>query len=130
MPDLNWLAVAVAAIAVFITSTVYYIVFAARMVELRQGNEDTGGVQPWKVAVELIRSVTVATVIAGLASLLGVTDIGAALQLTLALWVAFPVVLLVGSVIWENVAPALAAIHAGDWLLKLAIITVIVTLWT
>lgn len=130
MPELNWLAIIVAAVAVFIVSTVYYIVFAARMVDLRQGNEDAGGVQPWKIAVEIVRSLVVATVVAGLVSLLGVTDIAGAVQLGLALWIGFPVVLLVGSVIWENVSPALAAIHAGDWLLKLLIVTLIVTLWT
>lgn len=130
MPELNWLAVVVAAVVVFITSTVYYIVFAARMVELRQGNDDAGGVRPWKIGVEIVRSLVLGTVIAGLVALLGVTDIGGALQLALALWIGFPVILLVGSVIWENVSPALATIHAGDWLLKLLIVTIIVTVWT
>lgn len=130
MPELNWLAIVAAAAVVFVVSTVYYIVFAARMVELRQGNADVGGVQPWKIGVELVRSLVLATVVAGLARLLGITDLGGALQLGLALWIGFPVILLVGSVIWENVNPALAAIHAGDWLLKLLIVASIVTLWT
>ena len=52
-----------------------------------------------------------------------------ALLLALVLWIAFPVVLLAGSVIWENVPAKLAALHAGDWLLKLALITTIVSLW-
>lgn len=129
MPELNWLAVVAAAIVVFVVSTVYYIVFAARVVDLRQGNEDAGGVQPWKIGVEIVRSLVLATMIAGLVVLLGITDVGGALQLGLALWIGFPVVLLVGSVIWENVNPALATIHAGDWLLKLLIVTVVVALW-
>lgn len=129
MPELNWLAIVAAALAVFVVSTVYYIVFAARMVELRQGNEDAGGVQPWKIGVEIVRSLVLATVVAGLATLLDGTDLGGALQLGLALWIGFPVILLIGSVIWENVSPALAAIHAGDWLLKLLIVTGIVALW-
>ena len=129
MPELNPLAIVVAAVIVFVVSTVYYIVFAARMVDLRQGNEDAGGVQPWKIGVEIVRSLVLATVIAGLVVLLGVTDLGGALQLALALWIGFPVILLVGSVIWENVNPALATIHAGDWLLKLVIVSGVVTLW-
>lgn len=129
MPELNFLAIVAAAAVVFVVSTVYYIVFAARMVELRQGNEDAGGVQPWKIGVEILRSLVLATVISGLTTLLGVTDLGGAVQLGLALWIGFPVVLLVGSVIWENVAPALATIHAGDWLLKLLIVTGIMALW-
>lgn len=47
--------------------------------------------------------------------------------MALALWAAFPLVLLTGSVVWENVPPALAAIHAGDWLAKLMVIAVIVS---
>jgi hypothetical protein len=31
---------------------------------------------------------------------------------------------------WEKVPPKLAAIHAGDWLLKLLVIAVIVSVWT
>ena len=45
------------------------------------------------------------------------------------LWLAFPLLLLAGSVVHENVPWQLAAIHAGDWLAKLAIVTVIVTVW-
>jgi len=43
--------------------------------------------------------------------------------------VAFPAILLVGSVIWDDVPPRLAAIHAGDWLMKLLLIAVIVGIW-
>ncbi len=31
--------------------------------------------------------------------------------------------------LWENVPVKLAAIHAGDWLLKTVLITVIVSVW-
>ena len=130
MPELNWLAIVVAAVVVVVVSTVYYIAFAARVVDLRQGNEDAGGVQLWKIGVEIVRSLVLATVIAGLARLLGVTDVGGAIQLALALWIGFPVILLIGSVIWENVPGMLATIHAGDWLLKLLIVTLVVTLWS
>jgi hypothetical protein len=44
-------------------------------------------------------------------------------------WIAFPVVLLLGSVIWEDVPMRLAAIHSGDWLFKVLAVTTIVTLW-
>jgi hypothetical protein len=52
-----------------------------------------------------------------------------ALPLAIAVWVALPVTLLVGSVVWDDVPAALAAIHAGDWLLKLLAVATIVTLW-
>ncbi|HWO90516.1 MAG TPA: DUF1761 domain-containing protein [Methylomirabilota bacterium] len=76
-----------------------------------------------------MKSLVVAVVVAGLVSLLGITEWTGALKLGFALWVAFPVVLLIGSVTQENVPWKLGAIHAGDWLAKLLIISVIVTLW-
>ena len=130
MPDLNWLAVIAAAFAVFVVSTVYYIVFTAQLKRLSPAYADAGGTpEPWRVAVELLRSFVVGAVIAALVALVGVTDVTGAIGLGLALWVGFPVVLLVGSVVWEKVPPMLAAIHAGDWLLKLLVISLIVTLW-
>ena len=130
MPDLNWLAIIVAAVAVFVVSTVYYILFTAQLKRLSAAYADADGTPPpWKVAVEIARSLVVGAVVAGLVALIGVTDVAGALQLGLALWIGFPVVLLTGSVIWEKVPPMLAAIHAGDWLLKLLVIAMIVTLW-
>jgi len=43
--------------------------------------------------------------------------------------VACPVVLLAGSVFHERVPLLLAAIYARDWLLKLAAVAIIVTIW-
>ena len=130
MPDLNWLAIIVAAVAVFAVSTVYYIVFTGRLKELSAAYADAeGSPPPGKVVAEIVRSLVVGAVVAGLVSVIGITDLGGAVQLALALWIGFPVVLLTGSVLWEKVPPMLAAIHAGDWLLKLLIIAVIVTLW-
>ena len=130
MPELNWLAVVAAAIAVFVVSTVYYMALGSRMARLNDAYADPNA-RPaaWKVAVELARSLVVGTTVATLASLIGVTDLSGAVMLGLGLWIGFPVVLLTGSVVWERVPPMLAAIHAGDWLLKMLVITVIVTLW-
>lgn len=131
MPDVNWLAVVVAAVVVFVLSTVYYIVFTARLKELSPAYADAEGTPaPWKMIVEIARSLVVGAVVAGLAGLTGVADLGGAVQLGLALWLAFPVMLLIGSIVWEKVPPMLALIHMGDWLMKLLVISVIVTLWT
>jgi hypothetical protein len=45
------------------------------------------------------------------------------------LWIGFPLILLTGSVIHERVPWRLAAIHAGDWMVKLVLISVIVGGW-
>jgi len=60
---------------------------------------------------------------------LGVDGVGPAVLLALVLWVAFPVILLTGSVFHERVPPLLASIHAGDWLLKLVVVSGVVAAW-
>lgn len=130
MLDLNYLAIAVAAVAVFVVSAVYYIAFTGRLRQLSPAYADAEATPPPLVIVgEILRSLVVGVVVAGLVSLIGITDVVGAIQLALALWIGFPVVLLTGSVIHEKVPPMLAAIHAGDWLLKLLVITTIVTIW-
>jgi hypothetical protein len=69
-------------------------------------------------------------VVAGLVSCIGISHVTGAVELALALWIGFPIVLLVGSVTQENVPWRLAAIHAGDWLAKLLIVAVLAVLWT
>jgi hypothetical protein len=129
MIDVNYLAVAVAAVAALIVSTAWYMAFAQRMATLNDAYADQARTPPWKILVELVRNLVVASVLAGLASLLEIEELTGAALLGLSTWVGFPVVLLTGSVIWERVPWKLAAIHAGDWLLKLLIISVIVSLW-
>ena len=58
-----------------------------------------------------------------------VVDLKGALQLGAWLWIGFPSTLLGGSVIWEGVPSSVAALHAGDWLLKLLIMNFIIGLW-
>ncbi|HET9411166.1 MAG TPA: DUF1761 domain-containing protein [Candidatus Dormibacteraeota bacterium] len=65
----------------------------------------------------------------GLASIIGITEWTGAVKLGLTMWIGFPVVLLIGSVTQENVPWKLGAIHAGDWLAKLLIISIIVSIW-
>jgi hypothetical protein len=131
MIEVNYVALGVAVVAAFILSTAYYIAFGRQYAELRGLSPEAAAARPppWKVLLELVRSLVVASVVAGLVDLLGITDWAEAATLAISLWVAFPVVLLVGSVIWDDVPPRLAAIHGGDWLLKLVLITVIVGSW-
>lgn len=124
------LAVVIAAAAVFVVSSVWYVVFAkSRSALLGSAASAEEKPSPGKVLLELGRSALVAAVIAGLASELELTSVGPVLVLGLALFAGFPFVLLTGSVIWDGVNPRLAAIHAGDWLLKLLVISLVVGLF-
>jgi uncharacterized protein DUF1761 len=130
MLELNWIAIAGSAVAVFIVSAVYYAALSgplSRLSDAYAGTENRPG--PATIVVELVRNLVAATVVAGISAVIGVVDIGGAIALGLALWIGFPVVILAGSVVHERVPPALAAIHIGDWLLKLVVVSVIVALW-
>ncbi len=129
MIDLNYLAIVVATTAVFVVSSVYYVLLGRQGAELGAAWADVSRPPAWKMAQEPARSLVIASVVAWLAALLGIADWAGALELAFALWIAFPVMLLAGSVIYENVPWKLAAIHAGDWLLKLLVIAVIVGVW-
>ena len=75
------------------------------------------------------RPSVLATVVAGLARRGEIEHWTGGLLLGVALWIAFPFVLWTGAMIWENTSPKLAAIHAGDWLVKLLVIGIIVSVW-
>jgi hypothetical protein len=129
MPALNVLAIVAATVVVFLVSSAFYIALAGRLAHLSPAWADTSSPPAWKIAQEPVRTLVTAVVVAGTARLLGIADLAGALQLAIALWVAFPAMLLAGSVVHENVPWQLAAVHAGDWLLKLVIITLVVSLW-
>ena len=76
--------------------------------------------------VELARSATVATAVAVARRRSGAGDRASRLRLAAGLWAAFPVVLLTGSVVHEKVPWQQAAIHGGDWLVKLLLVAGVV----
>jgi hypothetical protein len=131
MPDVNGVAIAVSAAAAFVASAVWYTLLGNQYAALSDAARAAAATRPppWKIVAELARSLVVAAVLAGLAVELDLTTWPAALGLGVATWVGFPVVLLAGSVVWENVPWRLAAIHAGDWLVKLLLVSCIVSLW-
>ena len=130
MDHLNLLAILAAAVAAVILSTLYYTVWGKQMATLHPAYADPNArPAPWMVGAELVRSFVLAFVVALLAHWLDTEGGGQAFHLALLLWVGFPLVLWTGAMVWERVPPKLAAIHAGDWLLKLTVVALIVTLW-
>lgn len=128
--EINYLAIGVAVVVAFVASTAWYTVFGAERDRLL-GTAGAASERPpvWMMLVELVRSFVVAYVLAVLFGLAGVAGFFGAVGIGLMMWVGFPVVLLVGSVIWDRVPFKLAAIHAGDWLVKLLLMAIIVGIW-
>ncbi|KXO89842.1 hypothetical protein AXK57_06960 [Tsukamurella pulmonis] len=121
--------IVVAALAAFVLSSVYYVLLSP--VEQRALGDralDRGKPGPAKIVAELLRTAIVAAGFAWIVDRSGFLSLPGALVPAVVLWVAFPLVLLTGSIIWERVPWQTAAIHAGDWLLKLVLIAIVLGL--
>jgi hypothetical protein len=128
---MNYLAVVVAAVAAFVVSSVWYVIFGNVWMELRGIDPATAadmGTPAWKMVFVVVQSLVVAFMLAYFVAHLGIVDWKGAVRLGALLWV-FPAMILLGSVVHENVPLMLAAIHAGDWLVKLLLMTVILGVW-
>jgi hypothetical protein len=129
MPDVEILAVLAATVAAFILGGAYYAVLGDQLAQVSEAAAAGGRTPPWTLAVELLRNLVVASVVAGLAAEGEIDGLAGGLCLGLALWVGFPVVLWAGAMVHERTPWKLAAIHAGDWLAKLVAVAAIVAVW-
>jgi hypothetical protein len=124
--ELHPLAIAIAVVTVFVISSRWYVVFGRPLAHLSPAYAQPGRPPTWKGAHGARPEPGRGLGHGGLATLLDVRGTGEALLLGLSPWAGFPVVLLTGSVIWESVPRQLATIHAGTWLLKLVVISILV----
>jgi hypothetical protein len=129
VPEVNLVTVLVAAVAAFVLAAAYYMTLGGQLAEQSEVTAAAGSMPPWTVAVELTRGLLVAVVVAGLAAAAGIDGWTGGLLLGLALWIGFPIVLWIGAVIHEGASWKLAAIHAGDWMVKLLAVALIVSIW-
>ncbi len=128
MPDVELVPILVGAAAGFLLGGAYYAAFGAELAKLSDAPGDAQ-MPPWKLGVEFLRGLVLAAVVAGIAVEAGIDEAAGGLLLGLALWVGFPAMLWVGAVLHGEAQPMQAAIHAGDWLLKLLVVAVIVSVW-
>lgn len=129
MPDVSILAILAATVAAFAIGAAYYAVLGAQLAEVSEAAGGGEEFPPWKVVIEVLRSLVIAVVVAGLASQGDIDEWWSGLLLGVALWIGFPLVLWAGAMIHENTPWKLAAIHVGDWLVKLPVVAVIVSVW-
>ena len=135
MPHVNYLAVLVAAIAVFVLGWLWYSPLLFYKPWMRARGLDpavamAGAKMPaGKLVIELVRCFVLAYIVAHFVAAVGVNNLFGAVHFGLFAWIGFPVILLTGSVLWDNVPVKVAAIHAGDWLVKMLVIPIIVSVW-
>jgi hypothetical protein len=84
MPGIHYSAVLVAAVAAFVASSVYYIVFGKALAALLPADSfatDMRKVPAWKKAAEFVRGLVVAFVVASFVAQFGVVEWKGALRL-------------------------------------------------
>jgi hypothetical protein len=129
---LNYMAIAAATVVTFIEGSVYYSPLMFGPLWMRLSGMDPSAaakVSRWAVLGEIARDLVLTYVVARLAARLADADWRSTTGLGLWLWIGFPLMLLSGSVMWQGVSWKIGAIHAGDWLAKLLLITAIVGAW-
>jgi hypothetical protein len=127
MKGIDILAVVVAAVAAFVASSVWYAVFGSATMELSGVGPAAAAdmANPAYTALFVVaQSLVVAFMLAYFVASLGTAGPKDAVRLGFLVWI-FPAMILLGSVVHENVPWMLATIHAGDWLLKLLLMAVI-----
>ena len=133
MVHVNYFAVIVAAVAAFVLGWLWYspLLFYKPWMRLRGMDPAAamaGAKMPvGKLVIELLRCFVLAYIIARFVAHLGVSSWMGAVHFGFFVWLGFPVIILTGSVLWENIPWKVAAIHAGDWLVKMLVIPIIVT---
>ena len=127
MFEVNRIAILVAVVAAFVFSAIYYSLLSKQVQAARGKDAKTPAMTFNTVLIEIVRTFVTALFMAyALVNVRGITE---AAVMVFWLWLAFPVVLLTGSVIHEGTSIKLAIIHALDWLVKLSIFGAIFVLW-
>jgi len=133
MVHVNYFAVIVAAVAAFVLGWLWYspLLFYKPWMRLRGMDPAAamaGAKMPvGKLVIELLRCFVLAYIIARFVAHIGVSSWMGAVHFGFFVWLGFPVIILTRSVLWENIPWKVAAIHAGDWLVKMLVIPIIVT---
>jgi hypothetical protein len=122
-------SIVVAAVAAFVLSSLWYMLFGRRLAALSPAYATGARPSSPVVALEFLRSLAVAAVLAVLAAGVDTETWLQGAGLGLVAWAGFPLVILAGSVLHEQYAWPLAAIHLGDWLFKLMLVAAIVSAW-
>lgn len=126
MAESTVLTVLITTVTGFVLGAGYYAVLGGRLAAAR--GDVPAKPSPGILAVEVVRCLVLAGVVTWLAGQVGVDTWAAGLLLGLVLWVGFPAVLWVGAIVHEKSPWRLAAIHAGDWLVKLLVLGTVVGL--
>ncbi|MBC8770414.1 DUF1761 domain-containing protein [Arenibacter sp. BSSL-BM3] len=126
MTKTNYLSVLLSTVICFLLGAFYYTIFGAELSKYSTPVVEQQEVFP-SMVVELIRCFILSVVLVILVNITNSNNWKEGFKLGLLLWLGFPLVLWMGAIAHENTPIMLAIIHSGDWLLKLIVLTVILS---
>jgi len=108
-----------------VVSSVWYILFGRELAKVSKAFAELRSEkrQPWKMLVVFVQSLVIAFTVAYVIELKRNVDWLGAVEIGLLLWFGL------SAMQWEKVPLKMALIHAGDWLVKLLVISAIVGVW-
>lgn len=127
MFEVNRIAILVAVVVAFAFSAIYYSLLSKQLQAARGKGAKAPAMTFNTVLIEIVRTFITALFMAY--ALVNVRGVAEAAVMVFWLWLAFPVVLITGTVIHEGTSIKLAVIHAFDWLVKMSIFGAIFVLW-
>jgi hypothetical protein len=131
MLKMNYLAVIVAAVAAFVGSSVWYVVFGKTLAKVSPVFAELQAQKPaaWRLLAVFAGSLVLSFVVAYVVGLKEDATPMDAVGIGLLLWLGLSAVQWASAMVWEKVPFAMAAVHAGDWLMKLVVVSAIVGTW-
>ncbi len=131
MPDINLLAVFVAALLTFAASFVWYMLLGKQLASVSKAFAESQQhrPQPWKMLYILVEHLVIALILAIIIGRMGLISWSGAVLLGVVLWIGFSATQWISSMVYEQEPLKKAAIHGGDRLIKLIIISGVLGAW-
>jgi hypothetical protein len=112
----------------FLLSIVWYSPLGFGPIWEQYRNPPDPNMPQWTMFFAPLRELCAAYVLALLIIRLNLKDWKQTTRLMLLLWVAFHAVGMAGAILWDNMHWQLGAVHAGDWLMKMLFMGIILTI--
>jgi hypothetical protein len=126
---INYVAVVVTGFAAFILSGIWYSPMVFGPIWMKYRTIAPSEFPEWTMVFAPLRELIASYVIALLLMRLSLTTWKSAVKLILLLWFAFHAVGMAGAILWDHMAWQLGMVHAGDWLMKMLFMAVVLSMW-
>ena len=126
---LNYWVVLATGLVAFSLSMIYYSPFLFGEIWEKYRHAPNPSIPQWTIILAPFRELIVSFVLAKLIVRLNITNWKSTTKLMLLLWLAFHAIGMIGAILWDNMQWELGAVHAGDWLMKMIFMGIILTIW-